>query len=88
MERAVVSDGSHAVLFILKEFVFLPLGDFRTGCGGRLAPRDLDPAATVPIPTGTSTPAGAVSATHVLGENLKGSLGCSMQHFRDGGVYT
>lgn len=50
--------------------VFYPLGNFRTGCGGKLAPGNLDPAALELIPTGTSTLAGAVSATY--GYILKG----------------
>lgn len=43
--------------------VFYPLGNFRTGCGGKLAPGDLGPAALEPIPTETSTLGGAVSRT-------------------------
>lgn len=40
---------------------FVHFGDFRTGCGGKLAPGILDPAALELIPTGTLTLAGAVS---------------------------
>ncbi len=66
---------NHAVLFISKNLLiclmrvwhvyFVHFGDFRTGCGGKLAPGTLDPAAMELIPTGTSTLAGAVSQTYI-----------------------
>lgn len=40
---------------------FHSLGNFRTGCGGRLVPQDLDQVALEPTPTGTLTLDGAVS---------------------------
>lgn len=50
------------------------LGNYRTGCGGKLAPGSTDPAALELIPTGTLTLAGAVSSYafvyHEIGSSM------------------
>lgn len=50
------------------------LGDYRTGCGGKLAPGSQEPAALELIPTGTLTLAGAVSSEAFLYHEI----GCSV----------
>lgn len=60
----LISDGVVRCLSCVPYIIeFFQLGIFRTGCGGRLAPGNLDPAASELIPTETGTLAGAVSGT-------------------------
>lgn len=50
------------------------LENYRTGCGGKLAPEGQEPAALELIPTGTLTLAGAVSSSGFLYHEMSCSV--------------